>query len=69
MSAEPLTGHRCPTCKAKGTCWLDAETQQITCTECGQASLVLIAPEPMPEPAPAKPTRRTRKSTARSTAK
>jgi Zn ribbon nucleic-acid-binding protein len=65
MTAEPLTGHRCPTCKTKGKSWLDASTQQVTCEECGQASLVLITPEP----APAKTARRTRKSTTRSTAK
>lgn len=55
---ELLTGHRCPTCKTKSRCTLDQATQQVTCGECGQSSLVLIAPEPEP----AKPARRTRKS-------
>ncbi|GAA2801307.1 hypothetical protein [Nonomuraea dietziae] len=57
---ELLPGHRCPTCRTKGKCFLDQATQQVTCGECGQASLVLVEPEPVK----AKP-RRTR--TARAT--
>ncbi|MEV4159137.1 hypothetical protein [Nonomuraea dietziae] len=62
---ESLPGHRCPTCKTKGRSTLDQATQQVTCGECGQASLVLVEPEPVK----AKP-RRTRTSrTARSKTK
>ncbi|MGW0192087.1 hypothetical protein [Nonomuraea sp. NPDC003201] len=45
---EVLPKHKCPTCKTKGRCTLDQATQQVTCGECGQSSLVLIAPEPQP---------------------
>ncbi len=53
---EPLRDHRCPTCKTKGKCTLDQATQQVTCGECGQSSLVLV----IAEPEPVKPARRTR---------
>lgn len=55
---ELLTGHRCPTCRTKNRCTLDQATQQVTCGECGQSSLVLIAADPEP----VKPARRTRKA-------
>ncbi|MEV4564890.1 hypothetical protein AB0K12_14055 [Nonomuraea sp. NPDC049419] len=53
---ETLHGHRCPTCRTKGRCTLDQATQQVTCGECSQSSLVLI----VAEPEPAKPARRSR---------
>ncbi|GII06169.1 hypothetical protein [Planobispora takensis] len=61
---ESAPNLRCPTCRTKGKITLDAATQQVTCTECGQASLVLITPEPEPEPV--KP-RRTRSARSRRT--
>ncbi|GAA4532905.1 hypothetical protein [Nonomuraea ferruginea] len=63
---ELLTGHRCPTCRTKGKCTLDQATQQVTCGECSQSSLVLV----VAEPEPAEPSRRTRTArTSRSKAK
>jgi hypothetical protein len=62
---ELLPKHRCPTCRTKGKCMLDQATQQVTCGECGQSSLVLIAPEPEP----AKPARRTTRTTRASRSK
>ncbi|WP_113699669.1 hypothetical protein [Nonomuraea lactucae] len=54
---EHLPKHRCSTCRTKGKSYLDQATQQVTCQECGQSSLVLVVADPVP----AKP-RRTRRA-------
>ncbi|RVX45451.1 hypothetical protein EDD27_8250 [Nonomuraea polychroma] len=53
---EHLPDHKCPTCRTKGSSTLDQATQQVTCGECGQSSLVLVAADPEP----ANPARRAR---------